>query len=85
MPQYTGPEVVVGVGDCRVATRPFGFIATYALGSCVGVVVYDWKSRVGGLLHAMLPDSSIDNSCARVPTRFSMSIPAFPSCSVGSK
>jgi len=53
-------EVVVGVGDCRVAAPPAGSVSTYALGSCLALVVYDWRLRVGGLLHVMLPDSSID-------------------------
>jgi chemotaxis protein CheD len=55
-----GTEIVVGVGDCRVAAAPAGSIVTYALGSCVAIVAYDWKSKVGGLLHAMLPDSAMD-------------------------
>ena len=58
-------EIVVGVGDCRVAVRPVASISTYALGSCVAIVVWDWKVRVGGLLHAMLPDSSIDRTRAQ--------------------
>ncbi len=58
----SGTEIVVGVGDCRVATPPTGYIATYALGSCVAIVAYDWKAKVGGLLHAMLPDSAIDRT-----------------------
>jgi chemotaxis protein CheD len=33
---------------------------TYALGSCIGLSVYDPAACVGGLLHYMLPDSTID-------------------------
>ncbi len=51
---------MVGVGDCRIAAAPDGYLATYALGSCVAVVAYDWKMKIGGLLHAMLPEASID-------------------------
>lgn len=64
MSPLPGPEVVVGVGDCRIASFPVAFLSTYALGSCIAVIVYDWKSRTGGLLHVMLPDSSIDRSPA---------------------
>ncbi|MBL8223671.1 MAG: chemotaxis protein CheD, partial [Bryobacterales bacterium] len=32
---------------------------TYALGSCIGLMVYDPVVRIGGLLHFMLPESSI--------------------------
>ncbi len=35
-------------------------LVTYSLGSCLGVTVYDPLKKVGGLLHLMLPDSSID-------------------------
>ena len=32
-------------------------LAAYGLGSGIGVAIYDPVARVGGLLHAMLPDS----------------------------
>ncbi len=48
---------VVGISDCKVASNPADVLTTYALGSCVGVTLYDPVSRVGGLLHVMLPDS----------------------------
>jgi chemotaxis protein CheD len=32
---------------------------TYALGSCVGVALYDRISKIGGLAHIMLPDSAM--------------------------
>ena len=35
-------------------------LATYSLGSCIGVAIYDAVARVGGLLHYMLPESSLD-------------------------
>ncbi len=35
-------------------------IVTYSLGSCLGITVYDPVKKVGGLLHLMLPDSTID-------------------------
>ena len=34
-------------------------LITYALGSCLGVTIYDPFVRVGGLLHAMLPISEV--------------------------
>lgn len=34
-------------------------VSTYALGSCIGVVAYDPFVSVGGILHIMLPDSSL--------------------------
>jgi chemotaxis protein CheD len=35
-------------------------LITYALGSCLGLTIYDPVARIAGMLHAMLPDSSID-------------------------
>jgi len=64
MAMSPGTEIVVGVGDCRIAAAPAVSIATYALGSCVAIVAWDWRVKVGGLLHAMLPDSSIDSKRA---------------------
>ena len=53
-------QIVVEMADCRVADVPGQVLATYALGSCIGLAVHDPKANVGGLLHFMLPDSSID-------------------------
>ncbi|HLI86249.1 MAG TPA: chemotaxis protein CheD [Bryobacteraceae bacterium] len=53
-------DIVVGMADCRTTADPRILLATYALGSCVAVVVYDPVSKVGGLLHFMLPDSAMD-------------------------
>ena len=37
-------------------------IRTSGLGSCVGVVLYDETKKIAGMLHVMLPDSSLDRS-----------------------
>jgi chemotaxis protein CheD len=52
-------KLIVGVGDMIVSNSETDTIITYALGSCLGVTIYDSVARVGGMLHAMLPDSSI--------------------------
>lgn len=57
-------RVVVGVGDMGVSNNVQITLSTYALGSCVAVVVYDPDAKVGGLLHLMLPDSTISPSKA---------------------
>ena len=51
--------VVVGVADFRISTEPLTYIATYALGSCLGITFHDEKRRIGALLHAMLPSSKL--------------------------
>ena len=53
------PHLIIGVGDMAVSDDPGRVLSTYALGSCVGLVAYEPFSKVGGILHLMLPDSSI--------------------------
>lgn len=45
--------------------RDGDFLITHALGSCLGLAVYDPVAKVGGLLHAMLPLSKINREKAR--------------------
>jgi chemotaxis protein CheD len=52
--------VVVGIADCRTCRGPGQSLVTYALGSCIAVIVFDPGVHVGGLLHFMLPESSLD-------------------------
>lgn len=56
---------VVGMGDLLVSGDPTEVLITYALGSCLGVAVYDPVALVGGLLHVMLPRSSVSAAKAR--------------------
>lgn len=55
-----GHERIIGVGDVLVSADPDDLLITYSLGSCIGLTLYDPVARVGGLLHAMLPLSSLD-------------------------
>jgi chemotaxis protein CheD len=58
-------QIIVQMADCQVADVPGQVLATYALGSCIGLAVHDAKANVGGLLHFMLPDSTIDPARGR--------------------
>ncbi|MEZ4525475.1 MAG: chemotaxis protein CheD [Desulfobacterales bacterium] len=40
--------------------RSDDILVTHALGSCLGLMIYDPEAKVGGLLHAMLPLSKIN-------------------------
>ena len=51
---------VVGVADMATSNDATAEIVTYSLGSCLGVTIYDPVKKIGGLLHLMLPDSTID-------------------------
>lgn len=55
---------IVGVADMKVSNNLEESIITYSLGSCIGLVIYDPAVRVGGILHYMLPESSIDKTKA---------------------
>lgn len=50
--------VKVGIAQMDVVKLP-NTIRTSGLGSCVGVVLYDETTKVAGLVHIMLPDSSL--------------------------
>lgn len=57
-------DVVVGMADLKVSSSPDERLVTYALGSCLGIAVYDPVALVGGLLHVMLPMSRMDTARA---------------------
>ena len=63
--------IVVGVSEMAISSDPAETLATYALGSCVGVTVYDPIRRVGGMIHCLLPLSGADRRQAeRAPCMF---------------
>lgn len=49
--------ITVGISDLNVARAP-DILVTYALGSCVGICLYDQSAKVAGLSHVLLPQSS---------------------------
>lgn len=57
-------KIIVGVSDMKVSNKPGDVVVTYSLGSCIGLVLYDPVARVGGILHYMLPESSLDKEKA---------------------
>lgn len=52
-----GTEIKVGIADLNVVLDP-GAIMTIGLGSCIGIALYDKTTKVAGLAHIMLPDST---------------------------
>ena len=50
--------ITVGISDLAVSRAP-DIIATYALGSCVGICLIDERSKIGGLAHIMLPNARL--------------------------
>ena len=53
-----GQMIKVGMADLKLCKAP-DKITTLGLGSCVGIAIRDPQTKVGGLAHIMLPDSSI--------------------------
>ncbi len=47
--------LIVGISDLAVS-KDDAKLQTNGLGSCVGIVVYDKYTKVGGLLHILLPE-----------------------------
>lgn len=63
--------LTVGIGDWAVSSNPQDTIKTFALGSCVAVIIYDTHLHLAGMIHVALPDSGIDAEMARTkPGKF---------------
>lgn len=52
--------VTIGISDMRIVNGGDSLV-TYALGSCVGICLYDPLVKVGGLGHIMLPNFPQNN------------------------
>ena len=52
-----GEPIKVAMADYKTGSNPSSFITT-GLGSCVGVCLWDPQTKVGGMAHIMLPDST---------------------------
>lgn len=64
-------RLIVGVGELVVTNLHHVKVSTYALGSCVALVGYEPKLRIGGIIHIMLPTRRLDNSSTpSSPARF---------------
>lgn len=50
--------VVVGISDMSVI-RESGHLITYALGSCVGICLYDAATKISGMSHVLLPEAAM--------------------------
>jgi chemotaxis protein CheD len=48
----------VRIGEIVVSRNPDDELVALGLGSCIGVVMIDFKAQVAGLAHVMLPESA---------------------------
>ena len=62
-----------------MSTQPGDIIVTYALGSCLGITAHDAVAGIGGMVHVMLPQSSMSPEKAKTnPYMFiDTGVPAF--------
>lgn len=58
-------RIIVNVSDCKVSKNLVDVLATYSLGSCIGVCLYDPAVHIGGMLHYQLPNSTMDPDRAK--------------------
>jgi len=58
----------VGMADMNICKAP-DRITTLGLGSCIGLVLFDIGSPICGMVHIMLPDSSISKNVEN-PAKF---------------
>lgn len=52
-----GKVIKVGMADLKTARDP-DVLTTLGLGSCIGIALWDPTTKIGGLAHIMLPDST---------------------------
>lgn len=45
---------IIGIADMKMA-KDRGTLITYALGSCIGICLYDPQIKLGAMVHIMLP------------------------------
>jgi chemotaxis protein CheD len=62
--------LTVDIGDFKVTTDPADVVVTYALGSCIAVMLHDPVRRAAGMIHYMLPLS--ETSPEKAKTRPAM-------------
>ncbi len=61
-----GNMIKVGMADLKLCKAPDA-ITTLGLGSCVGIAIRDPITKIGGLAHIMLPDSTQFKGTVNVP------------------
>ena len=75
-----GNMIKVGMADLNVCRYPDN-LTTLGLGSCIGACIYDPVTKIIGMVHYMLPDSTqidglfgadSDTACKEVQRRLGM-------------
>jgi chemotaxis protein CheD len=64
--QQSQNQITVDMAGLEVSNDENAILVTYALGSCIAVILYDPKRRAGGMLHYMLPLSKTSPEKAKL-------------------
>ncbi len=78
-PETLTAKKIVGVADMKISDTHGDVIVTHALGSCLGIAAHDARATVGGILHVMMPHSTVNPEKAKAnPYMFiDTGVPAF--------
>ena len=58
-------DIVLGIGDFGVSNDPNATIKTFALGSCVAVVLFNPALHAAGMIHIALPEMKVNPTRAK--------------------
>jgi chemotaxis protein CheD len=58
--------IVVGMAELGTTKAPATELAAYFVGSGLAVIAFDQSQKIGGIIHALLPDSKVDPAKARL-------------------
>lgn len=58
-------DQVVGISEMVISKNVTDVLVTYSLGSCLGLTLYDPVTKLGGMIHCLLPMSKLDPEQAK--------------------
>ena len=59
-----GRELIIRMAEYKIGKCP-DKLKTIGLGSCVGIAIYDYFNKIGGLIHIMLPERKGKLKCEK--------------------
>lgn len=69
--------LAVGLGELKGSRDPEAQLVCYGLGSCIGLALWDARSRAGTMAHIVLPDSALSRGPVVQPAKWAdTAIPA---------
>jgi chemotaxis protein CheD len=55
-------SIAIGLAEVKVSRNPDDVLVAFGLGSCLGIGMYDPVTRLGGMLHAVLPLNNVNKA-----------------------